>query len=197
MRATRLLMVGASLAALAACTADYGEVNDSPVILRVNSIVGSTGGTGTGGGAGIGTVLLSDVRTDEGAVFNDNATLTVESIAKNQNGPVLGPVNDVLIEQYRVRYIRTDGLDREGVDVPYAFSGTVQVLVPSPGTATVPILIVRHAAKLEPPLANLNQFGGFDLVTMFAEITLFGHTTSGKAVSAVGRIEVHFGDFAG
>ena len=197
MRATRLLMVGVSLAALAGGTADFAEVNDSPVLLRVNSITGSTGGAGATGGSGIGAVLLSDVVTNNGGVFNDNATLTVEALSKNPNGPVLGSFNDVLIEQYRVRYFRTDGLDREGVDVPYSFTGSVQALVPAPGTATVPILIVRHAAKLEPPLANLGSAGGFDLITTIAEITLFGHTTSGKAVSAVGRIEVHFADFGG
>jgi hypothetical protein len=197
MRAARLLMVGASIAALAGCTPGFGRANDAPVLLRVNSITGSTGGGGTTGGSGIGSVLLSDVRTTEGGVFNDNATLTVESVVKNQNGPTLGPFSDVVIEQYRVRYLRTDALDREGVDVPYSFSGSVNILVPAGGETTIPILIVRHAAKLEPPLANLTGAGGFDLITTIAEITLFGHTTSGKAVDATGRIEVHFADFAG
>jgi hypothetical protein len=197
MRAARLLMVGASIAALAGCTPGFGRANDAPVLLRVNSITGSTGGGGTAGGSGIGSVLLSDVRTTEGGVFNDNATLTVESVFKNQNGPTLGPFSDVVIEQYRVRYLRTDALDREGVDVPYSFSGSVNILVPAGGETTIPILIVRHAAKLEPPLANLTGAGGFDLITTIAEITLFGHTTSGKAVDATGRIEVHFADFAG
>jgi hypothetical protein len=199
MRAARLLMIGASIAALGGCTPDFGTANDAPVILRVDSITGSSGGGGTTGGSGIGQVLLSDVRTDTGSVFNDNATLTVENIPKNQNGPTLGPFNDVVIEQYRVRYVRTDGLNREGVEVPYSFSGTVNILVAAGGQTTVPILIVRHAAKLEPPLTNLTgrPFGGFDLLTTFAEITLFGHTTSGKAVEATGRIEVHFADFAG
>jgi len=198
MRAASLLMVGASIAALTGCTPGFGTANDAPVLLRVNSIAGSTGGTGgTTGGSGISQVLLSDVRTDTGSVFNDNATLTVESVIKNQNGPTLGPFNDIVIEQYRVRYVRTDGLSREGVDIPYSFNGSVNVLVPAGAVTTIPILIVRHAAKLEPPLANLTRAGGFDLITTFAEITLFGHTTSGKAVEATGRIEVHFADFAG
>jgi hypothetical protein len=190
-------MIGASIAALGGCSPDFVTTNDAPVLLRVDSIVGSTGGGGTTGGSGIGSVLLSDVRTNDGGVFNDNATLTVENISKNQNGPTLGPFNDVVIDQYRVRYLRTDGLNREGIDVPYSFNGTVNILVPANGLSTVPILIVRHVAKLEPPLANLTSFGGFQIITTFAEITLFGHTTSGKAVEATGRIEVHFADFAG
>jgi hypothetical protein len=197
MRATRLLMIGASIAALAGCTPDFGTANDAPVLLRVDSIVGSTGGGGTTGGSGIGSVLLSDVRSNAGGVINDNATLTLESIIKNQNGPVVGPFNDVVIEQYRVRYLRTDGLNREGIEVPYSFNGTVNIIVAAGGRTTVPILIVRHTAKLEPPLANLTNAGGFDVIVTFAEITLFGHTTSGKAVEAAGRLEVHFADFAG
>src|SRR5689334_1029292 len=131
MRATRLLMVGATVAALAGCVPHFAEVNDSPVILRVDSVAGSSGGTGSTGGSGIGNVLLSDVVTSTGGVFNDNATLTVEALSKNQNGPVLNPLNDVMIEQYHVRYLRTDGLNREGVDVPYSFNGSVQALVPA------------------------------------------------------------------
>ena len=197
MRAASFLMAGASIAALAGCTPDFGTANDAPVLLRVDNIVGSTGGGGTTGGSGIGSVLLSDVRTTTGGVFNDNATLTVESVVKNQNGPVLGPFNDVVLDQYRVRYLRTDGLNREGIEVPYSFSGTVNIIVPAGGQSTVPIVVVRHVAKLEPPLANLTGAGGFDIITTFAEITLFGHTTSGKAVEATGRLEVHFADFAG
>jgi hypothetical protein len=197
MRATRLFMVAASIGVMVGCTPDFAQQNDSPVILRVSSISGSAGGSGSTGGSGIGSVLLSDVRTTTGSVFNDNATLTVQSIAKNQNSPTLGPLNDVILEEYSVRFRRTDGHEVEGVDVPYSFMGTVQILVPANGSATAPILIVRHTAKLEPPLANLTGAGGADIITTFAEITLFGHTTSGKAVTTTGRLEVHFADFAG
>jgi hypothetical protein len=198
MRATRLIMVGAAAAMLAGCTPEFARQDDSAVILRVTSVTTSTGGTtGATGGSGLGSVLLSDVRSDTGSVFNDNATISVESIAKNQNGPTLGTFNDVILEQYTVRFIRTDGLSREGVDVPYSFDGPLDLIVPVNGTSTAPILIVRHAAKLEPPLANLVNQGGIDLLTTIAEITLYGHTTSGKAVSTVARLEVHFADFGG
>jgi hypothetical protein len=53
--------------------------------------------------------------------------------------------------------------------------------------------LVRHQAKLEPPLMNIT---GLQIVTMIADISVFGTTVSGKAASASGSAQVTFADFA-
>jgi hypothetical protein len=63
---------------------------------------------------------------------------------------------------------------------------------------------VRHQAKLEPPLANLRggtltdtffQLPNGAVLTTIAEITIFGETVQGKALKAVGNVQVTFADF--
>ena len=57
--------------------------------------------------------------------------------------------------------------------------------------------IVRHQAKLEPPLKNLaGAGGGLGFISTIAEITFYGHDQNGNEVSVTGRMDVQFGDFA-
>lgn len=194
MKGMGLVVVGALV--LSGCTPDFAEQGEAPVLMVVTSIAGESGGGGTG--SGIGSVLFADVRTDDGTTFNDNATISVEVLPKNPRaGTSASPFNDVIVEQYRVTFRRTDGLNREGVDVPFSFSGPVSIRVAVGGTGAASIVIVRHTAKLESPLSNVRQFGGLDILTTFAEITVFGRTIAGDAVEASGRLEVHFADFGG
>lgn len=193
MKGMGLILAGAVV--LSGCTPDFIDSGEAPVLMVVNTIAGTSGGGGAG--SGIASVLLSDVRSDTGSVFNDNATITVAVHPKNPRVANASPFNDVVLEQYRVRYRRTDGHDREGVEVPFAFTGPMALRVPVGGTGAASIVIVRHAAKLEPPLRNLQRQGGLDLLTTFAEITVFGRTVAGDAVEASGRLEVHFADFGG
>jgi hypothetical protein len=103
----------------------------------------------------------------------------------------------VLVERYEVRYFRSDGLNEEGVDVPFRISGGLSVLVPADGEAEVAIVLVRHQAKFEPPLSNLRgAFGGENVLSTTAEITLHGRTTAGQAVSTRGFVRINFADFA-
>jgi hypothetical protein len=52
--------------------------------------------------------------------------------------------------------------------------------------------LVRHQAKLLPPLSNIT---GLQIVTMFADVTLSGATISGSNVSAGGSVQVTFADY--
>ena len=188
-----LLVMG--LAAAIGCTPDYGEESEAPVLIRVSNIV-AEGGGGSGGASGIGSVLNSDVAVD-GSIFNDNATLTVENIAKNQNpNTVFGRLNDVILERYEVRYSRSDGRDQEGVDVPFRIVGPLSIMVPLAGDAQVPITIVRHQAKAEPPLRNLIDGGGAQVLTTVARITIHGRTVAGRALMTQAALQVTFADFA-
>jgi hypothetical protein len=183
----------ACLSMAVACTPDFGEESQAPVLIRITDIAGAQG---AGAGSGVGTVLNSDVSV-EGSIVNDNATLTVQNIPKNQNPDlVLGRLNDVILERYEVQYVRSDGRDQEGVDVPYRITGPMNAVVPVNGESQVPIVIVRHQAKLEPPLRNLlGGFGGALVLTTSARITIHGRTISGKAVQAQGQLQITFADF--
>jgi hypothetical protein len=180
--------VGAGVAvatalAMAGCSADYVENNAASVILMIQNI-------------NDGSPLLSDVRggATGGSIVNCQTSLTLESRAKNPNS-VLGTSQDVQITGYQVSYRRSDGRGVQGVDVPYTISGNTSALVVSGGQSSTDLTIdiVRHQAKLEPPLSNIN---GLQVVTMFADVTIFGQTISGQSVSAGGSAQVTFADFA-
>ena len=193
MKKGALVALGALV--LSGCNPDWVTQDESQVVLRIVNIVAETGGGGAD--SGVGSVLNSDVSV-EGSIFNDNATLTVDLIAKNRSLTDAGPANDVLLQRYEVNYIRSDGRNTQGVDVPVRISGPLNVLVHSANedTETVGIVVVRHQAKAEPPLRNLGAGGGALVLTCIAEITIHGTTTAGEAVTATGRLQINFADFA-
>ena len=187
---------------LAACVPEWADQGEAPVLLRITKIIAQTGGGG--GDSGTGDVLNSDVDP----VFNDNATISLETVSKNPfvgTGPVIeGIANDVMAETYEVRYFRTDGRNQEGVDVPYRITGPLATMVKVGEPVSVSIIVVRHQAKLEPPLKNLTsiggdagatQFSGAGIITTVAEITVRGHTTSGKGVEARASLQINFANF--
>jgi hypothetical protein len=193
--------VAATCLAAAGCTPDWAKSNNASVELVITDVT-STSGSGQGTG---GDVLNSDVRDSSGTIFNDTAALTVEVIMKDPNPDLTtGSVNDVLLQRYEVVYFRSDGQNVEGVDVPYRISGPIAGDVPPGGSTTVSIDVVRHQAKLEPPLLNLTFVGGdrgfaggAEVLTCIAEITIHGTTRSGQAVQAMARLQINFADFGG
>jgi len=175
--------VGAALAlAMAGCGADYVEGDRSTVLLLVESING-------------GAPIMSDVRgagDNPDTIVNCLATVSVSARTKNPLVSVT-PVQDVRLTRYEVSYRRSDGRGVEGVDVPYAISGNMTIIVPAGGDPTsFAVDLVRHQAKLVPPLSNIT---GLQLVTMFADVTLSGATISGSNVSAQGTVQVTFADY--
>jgi hypothetical protein len=187
------------------CTPDFVKQDESDVILRIIDINGDPGGDDQQAG----DILFSDVCC---AVFNDDAVLTFQAIPKNASLNTIDLHNDVMLERYEVLFFRSDGRNTEGVDVPYRITGPVAALVPASTNATTQVVVnvVRHQAKIEPPLRNLHgvflqglpssgvfQFGGAGILTTIAEITIHGRQTNGKAVQAVARLQVVFADFGG
>jgi len=195
-----LCVVGIGCIALAGCTPDFAKENNSGVLMRVADI------TGSGANIGEGDVLFSDVSDG----FNDDAIVTLQIFRKNPTVVGSTPLEDVLLERYEVVYFRTDGRNTEGVDVPFRITGPLSGVLHAPGNieeaeASVVINVVRHQAKLEPPLANLIgifpangtiTFPGQGIITAIAEITIHGSTTNDKGgVTATGRLQVTFADF--
>ena len=182
---------------VALASASCGEMSRTgraPVILVVDSMEASAGEDTDFSG-----VLLSDVQTG-GGVFNDNGRANFHITMKNPGNITspLGPseLNEVTLTRYRVRYIRSDGRNTEGVDVPYSFDGGITATIRASGGGEVVFLLVRHTAKREAPLRNMWDGGGQRLLTVIAEVTFFGRDQSGNEVTAVGNITISFGDFA-
>jgi hypothetical protein len=179
------LVLAAALATVA-CTPDYLKENTSPILFKIVAFDPQP--------------LDSDVLI-EGSVVEDEVDVTVAVRPKNsifENVPQVPMA--VFIERYEVRFYRSDGRNTEGIDVPYRFAGDLTVVV-DVGTdaaqnVTFPIQVVRWQAKEEPPLANLVGGGGNVLLTMFAEIKMYGRTVAGEVVSDTRSLQVNFGDFA-
>jgi len=193
MKAAGVISLCALAIAVSGCVPGYVKENDSPVLFRIVSI-------------NSGQTLVSDVST----VAPDVVTVTVAVRPKNPlNTNVPQVAEAVIVEQYRVRFFRTDGRDVEGVDVPFSFTGGITTAVDigtgSAANVALAIPLIRVQAKQESPLRNLRSLvavggqqttGGVLIprVTMTAEITIFGRTIAGEAVSDTGRVTIDFVD---
>jgi hypothetical protein len=204
MRFSAIAILGGVL--LAGCTPDFARRNDSNLIMRISDIEGIPGGEGQEDGA----ILHSDVSQ----VVNDIAEVEVELLRKNVLASS-SPLEDVILTRYEVRYFRTDGRNREGIDVPFRITGPLNVRIHAPSgtgesTGTAVIDVVRHQAKIEPPLFNMvgaflpgggaNRtppiITGTGIMTTVAEITVYGVATNDRELSATGQLQVTFADFA-
>ncbi|HUE89578.1 MAG TPA: hypothetical protein VMO26_26165 [Vicinamibacterales bacterium] len=193
-RAAVALLLGAVAAVSTSC-GDVARTGRSPVFLIVDRIEASAGG-----GDDFSSFLLSDVLT-KGGVINDNGRVEFRLALKNPGSVTspLGPstLNEVTITRYRVQYIRADGRNTPGVDVPHAFDGGMTVTVGAQTGGSGAFLLVRHEAKAEPPLRNLRSLGGSSVfISTIAEITFYGRDQAGNEVMASGTISVNFADFA-
>jgi hypothetical protein len=198
----RLAVGAACVISSSSCGGELLRTGRSPVFMVVNGLSGSGGGAAGTPSA----FLLSDVQTlvDQTVggvttkvptITNDTASASITIQAKN---PVVltTPMNAVTITRYHVTFRRTDGRNTPGVDVPYGFDGAVAVTIPAGGTGSVGIDLIRHQAKLEPPLRNLIGLGGLGFINTIAEITFYGHDQNGNELMATASMDVHFGDFA-
>lgn len=131
-------------------------------------------------------------------IFNDLGQVTMELILKDpgQAGTQASPtaLNQVTFDRYHVEYVRSDGKNTQGSDVPYAFDSAVTFTVPSSGSVTQGFELVRNTAKHEAPLLALQT--NHEIITTIANVTFYGHDQAGNAVTATGSIQVNFGDFA-
>ncbi|HZT78056.1 MAG TPA: hypothetical protein VFA27_15490 [Vicinamibacterales bacterium] len=202
-----LAALGAVLAAATSC-GDVVRNGRAPVQLVINSIQAAPGG-GHGANQFVG-FLLSDVLvllTSPAPCTADNPCPTIYddsgqaqlTIVPKDLGSGSTPIapsqsNAVTITRVHIKYTRADGRNVQGVDVPYEFDAAATATVNSATTA-VPIVfeLVRHAAKEEPPLMQLETSPS--IINTIAEITFYGTDLVGNAVQATGTIQVNFGNF--
>ncbi len=182
-----------ALAMVVGCTTDVAEQDTTNSLLTIESIL-PQGQTQTD--------LQSDVCSNVGApppgctAVNDIATVNINNRPKAVISSLgASQYQDVVIERYRVTYIRSDGRNTPGVEVPYAFDGAANVVLPIGSTRDFDITVVRQAAKLESPLVNLAFNGGDIVLHTIAQIDFFGKDVAGKAITVRGFLNITFGDF--
>ena len=146
-----------------------------------------------------GGTLLSDVVTvvdDNPTFFNDIGRVTFRLGLKDP-GPPTSPNaptqnNFITVNRYRVTFVRADGRNTPGVDVPFGFDGAFTVTVGA-GTAQAGFTLVRNVAKLEAPLRALQT--NLLILSTIAEVTFYGHDQTGREVTATARILIDFANF--
>src|SRR5262245_44902694 len=188
----------AALVLMSASCGDMTRQGTSPAYLRIDQFTAASGAAP----GEVGGTLFSDVETlvdRNGAliptIFADVAQVSFALGLKNP-GPSTGPTtpsanNFITLDRYHVQYIRADGRNSPGVDVPYPFDGGIPGTVS--GTLEISFERVRHVAKEEAPLRALRN--SFVIINTIAEVTFYGHDQTGRGVTAVGRISVEFGNF--
>ena len=205
-----LVARGAALMALgllpfaASCTKTQTQ-GDSSSYLIIDNLAGASGVKPTS----FSNVLASDVVTlvskSQGGqqvmvptIFEDPGEVTL-SLALKDPGTAASPTNPtktnfITVTRYHVEYVRADGRNTPGVDVPFPFDGAFTVTVGG-SAATGTFTLVRSQAKQEAPLAALVGGGGQGVISTIANVTFFGTDQAGRAVSVTGTISVNFADW--
>jgi hypothetical protein len=143
-------------------------------------------------------------------VFNDLGRARLRAILRDigtsSNPAVPTVANAVTFTRYHVSYVRTDGRNVQGVDVPYAFDSAFTVSIAPGGDATASFDIVRHTAKAEAPLAALVQrstppigqpqvLSFQPIISTIADVTFYGRDLQNNEIVVGGKIGISFGDF--
>lgn len=207
-KASSRVIVRAAAAAfalvLAGCT--KGQLQGvSPSYLIIEALQGSAGATPTTFGGTLPSDVLTFVKqTIDGVevrvptVFEDFGQVRFR-LALKDPGTVDSPnvpssTNFITVTRYHIQYVRADGRNQPGVDVPYPFDGGLTSTVTTAGSVAT-LTLVRLQSKLEAPLQALIGNGGAIAISTIAEITFYGTDQAGRAVSVSGRLFINFADW--
>jgi hypothetical protein len=195
----RAAAVLALLAPFAGCTAQQRQGTGSSYLI-INSLECASGAKPDDKA----NTCSSDVITYVKQQVNGKDTLVptiyedagLVSFKLGMKDPTLtpSPTNSITINRYHVQYVRADGRNTPGVDVPYPFDGGMTVTV-SDEDATGAFAIVRLQAKEEAPLKPLAGGGGAIAISTLAEVTFYGRDQAGHDVSVMGRVGINFADW--
>ena len=199
----RRIFSSAVLAALAAAGTSCGDAvtqSTSPMLLVVNSLEGApTHGTTTFSGNLVSDVVVLVTTPPPCSptapcptVFADVGRVVLASHPKNITVQPTSN-NQITITRYHVDYIRADGHNTPGVDVPFPFDGAVTGTIPEAGTLSLTFELVRTTAKAESPLAQLAS--NPNVLHTIARVTFYGQDIVGNAISVTGSMNVDFGNF--
>jgi len=189
-KALRIAVILSAFLVLYSCNPVEDDSRSASMLLVDNIL-------GTDADGKSGNFLQSDVVLSSGSIRADSATATLRAITVDPD-PLLGtsPYNDIVITRYLVSYSRTDGKSVPGVDVPYPFEGSMSTVVKVGSTASISFVIVREAAKMEPPLVRLIDLGAEIVLTCTAKVEFYGHDTTNRTVKATGYLTIYFANYA-
>jgi len=142
------------------------------------------------------TTIFSDVITD-GTIIDDYATITLSAVVLNPDVPAGTFYQDIMVEQIDVEFSRSDGLNVQGVDVPYSFSQKITARVQPGGLKVIlSFVLIQNTAKVESPLVELVTLGQEHILKLEAKITVHGKDVAGNRVEpAVGYVSVWCANF--
>ncbi len=145
--------------------------------------------------------LASDVVTvdDEGneTVYEDSVRVVFMNTWLNfgfESTPT--ELNDLIVTKYRVTYVRADGRNEPGKDVPFPFEDVTNIHVPVTQEGTGEIVIVRAVAKLEEPLWSLRFLSAERELSVTAHIVFWAHDLIGRVVQTQATFPIHFANWA-
>jgi hypothetical protein len=199
-----LLIVATAVASLASAGCGRTDLGRSPSQIVVDRMEAASGAKPTEFGGTLFSDVVTNVRkqvngqqVDVPTIFADLGRVTLRAVLRD-NGPVGSPaqptpMNAVTFSRYHVSYVRADGRNTQGVDVPYAFDSAFTATVPAGGSTTAAFELVRHDPKMEAPLAALAS--NPTIIGTIAEITFYGQDLAGNDVVARATIGVEFGNF--
>src|SRR3954467_13002381 len=130
MCSTARLLLAASIVAASISCGDVVRQGQSPVLLVVNSLGGAPGSKPGTFGSPLSSDVITNVTTPAPCttdnpcptIFNDVGQVVLSLAPKDVS---IAPTtnNQVTITRYHIDYIRTDGRNTQGVDVPYSVDG--------------------------------------------------------------------------
>ncbi len=194
-RKPRWIIPVIALAQLTACGATRTEDDDTTnTFVRVNQMRAADGDQGDDLFSDV--CILNEAVPPSCTVTNDNAEVLLQGQPKDLTQP-LSAVQDIVFTRYRVTYIRADGRNVPGVDVPHPFDGAANFRVSADGIEFARVfMIVRPQAKLESPLKEMQFGGGAQVLSVLARVDFFGTDIAGRQLQVTGTLNITFADFA-
>jgi len=185
-----ILAVLTSILMLSACNPLEDDSKSSSFII-IESI------TGTDLAGKTASFLQSDVVLTDSTVVADVATATLQASLLDP-APILdsSQYNDIILDRYIVSYSRVDGKNRQGVDVPYSFEGSLSQILKIGTGVTLSFVVVREVAKLESPLIDLVQNRAEGVIEATAKIEFYGHDLVNNKVMTTGYLTIFFANYA-
>jgi hypothetical protein len=190
----RLAGVFVLILASTSCGTQTREGTSSSYLI-ISTLEGASGADPSKFGTGVASDVIT-VKDNVATIFADPGRVTFK-LGMKDPGPSSSPAsptqnNWITLSQYHVQYVRADGHNIEGADVPYAFDGGITGTV-SGGDTSAGFTLVRNQAKQEAPLGALAT-NPISLSTI-ARVTFYGHDQTGREVSVTGNIDVTFANF--
>jgi hypothetical protein len=201
-----VLVWAAAVAGTAGCTQQQ-LVGHSPAYLIISSLQGANGAEPDTLSDTVDSDVITLVKTqgDERVptIFEDPGKVTF-TLGLKDPGSAETPsqptsANFITVNRYHVQFVRTDGRNTPGVDVPYPFDGAATGTVTGAG-GSLAFILVRSQAKQEAPLkalaeGDLTRLSGAGAISTIAQVTFYGSDQAGRDVSVMGQISVNFANW--